>query len=44
MNTIKSLNHDERDYVEVKAKIKFILSSENLNDIDFIKIDIEGSN
>ena len=44
MNTIKRLNHDERDYVEVKAKkLNSFLSSENLNDIDFIKIDIEGS-
>lgn len=44
MNTLKSLNYGESNYVKVNAKkLSSFLLNENLNDVDFIKIDIEGS-
>ena len=44
MNIIKSINHKAKNYVKVNAKkLNSFLLSENLNNIDFIKIDIEGS-
>ena len=44
MNTIKSLNHAEKNFVKVNAnKFNSFLNSQNLSDVDFIKIDIEGS-
>ena len=44
MNTIKSLNYGESNYVKVNAKkLSSFLLNENLNNVDFIKIDIEGS-
>ena len=44
MNIIKSLNNRAKNYAKVNAKkLTSFLLSENLNNIDFIKIDIEGS-
>ena len=44
MNIIKSLNNRAKNYAKVNAKkLTSFLLNENLNNIDFIKIDIEGS-
>ena len=44
MNIIKSLNNKAKNYAKVNAKkLTSFLLSESLNNIDFIKIDIEGS-
>ena len=44
MNTIKSINNGKQNYTKVKAKrLSTFILDQNLNDIDFIKIDIEGA-
>ena len=44
MNTIKSLNNSKQNFVKVKSrKIETFMKDEKLNGIDFLKIDIEGS-
>ena len=44
MNIIKSLDNRAKNYAKVNAKkLTSFLLSESLNNIDFIKIDIEGS-
>lgn len=44
MNTIKSLNNSKQNFVKVQSKnLETFMKDENLNNIDFLKIDIEGS-
>jgi len=44
MNTIKRINNGEQNYTKVKSKkLSTFILDQNLNDIDFIKIDIEGA-
>ena len=44
MNTIKGLNNSKKNFVKVQSKkLETFMNNENLNDIDLLKIDIEGS-
>ena len=44
MNTIKKINNGEQNYTKVKSKrLSTFVLDQNLNNIDFIKIDIEGT-
>ena len=44
MNTIKRINNGEQNYTKIESKkLSTFIVDQNLNNIDFIKIDIEGA-
>ena len=44
MNTIRNLNNGQQNFVKVQSKkLETFINDQNLNNVDFLKIDIEGA-